>query len=88
MMSGARDILIKEHLDLTDLALAYNQNWDQYAIALGEAKPSTRSIRVRNLLYRAGRPRLVSISRDCGEHINYSNRGILNSSKHCHMIKH
>ena len=47
LMAGVQDILIEAHLDLTDLPLAYNANRSNIATALGDIKPSTRSIRVR-----------------------------------------
>lgn len=46
MMAGAQDILINEHLDLTELSLAFNSNTSRSPTALGDAKPSTRTIRV------------------------------------------
>lgn len=49
MESGARDILIQEHLDLTDLPMAYNSNSSMLTSALGEFKRSTRTIRVRSI---------------------------------------
>lgn len=48
MTSGAQDILVQSHLDLTDLPLAFNSNTSLVSTALGEFKASTRSIRVRS----------------------------------------
>ena len=47
VMAGAQDIELRAHVDLTDLALAFNSNVSRAATVLGEIKPSTRSIRVR-----------------------------------------
>ena len=47
VMAGAQDIELRAHVDLTDLALAFNSNASLPATVLGEIKPSTRSIRVR-----------------------------------------
>ena len=49
VMAGAQDIEVRAHVDLTDLALAFNSSVDvsQPLTVLGKMKPSTRSIRVR-----------------------------------------
>ena len=47
VMADAQDIELRAHVDLTDLALAFNSNVSRAATVLGEIKPSTRSIRVR-----------------------------------------
>ena len=47
VMSGAQDIELRAHVDLTDLALAFNSNVSFTSTVLGDIKPSTRSIRVR-----------------------------------------
>ena len=49
VMDGAQDILIQEHLDLSDLNLAFNANHSRDRTTLGEVKPATRSIRVFSL---------------------------------------
>lgn len=46
MMTGAQDILLRAHVDLTDMALATNSNTSMVSTVLGDTKPSTRSIRV------------------------------------------
>eukprot|EP00892_Ulva_mutabilis_P005913 jgi/Ulvmu1/3694/UM017_0111.1 len=45
MMSGAQDIELREHLDLSGLALAFTSNVSLPPTALGEVKATTRSIR-------------------------------------------
>lgn len=47
LMAGVPDILIAEHLDLSDMQLAFNSNTSFVATALGDVKFSTRAIRVR-----------------------------------------
>ena len=49
VMAGAQDIELRAHVDLTDLALAFNSNVSLTVTrtVLGEIKASTRSIRVR-----------------------------------------
>ena len=49
IMQGVQDILIQDHLDLSDLNLAFNANRSRERTVLGEVKPSTRSIRVLSL---------------------------------------
>eukprot|EP00892_Ulva_mutabilis_P005912 jgi/Ulvmu1/3693/UM017_0110.1 len=45
VMSGAQDIELRAHVDLSDLALAFTSNTSLVPTVLGEVKPSTRSIR-------------------------------------------
>lgn len=47
MVYGAQDIELRAHLDVDNLALAYNSDTSLPATVLGDVKPSTRSIRVR-----------------------------------------
>ena len=49
IMFGAQDIVIQEHVDISDLNLAFNANSSRSRTVLGEVKPSTRSIRVLSL---------------------------------------
>lgn len=45
--SGAQDVQIRGHLDLSSLALAFSPGQGLPVTALGESSPSTRSIQVR-----------------------------------------
>lgn len=47
LTSGAQDVELRAHVDLTEMALAFNSNVSLTATVLGDIKPSTRSIRVR-----------------------------------------
>ena len=49
IMFGAQDIVIQEHVDISDLNLAFNANSSRSRTVLGEVKLSTRSIRVLSL---------------------------------------
>lgn len=46
LASGAQDVEVRAHLDLSDLALAHTSNTTLVSTALGDVKPSTRSVRV------------------------------------------
>ena len=59
VMFGVQDIELRAHVDLTELALAFNSDDSRSPTVLGGVKPSTRSIRVRfrelsNVIFQLG----------------------------------
>lgn len=51
IMYGAQDVVIQEHVDLTDLNLAFHGNSRPPSTVLGDVNASTRSIRVLTLAF-------------------------------------